>query len=360
MSGRDELASEVLEAATAMVRRSFGQGIERVEAHRTGWAPQLWKNAVESGWFDLQIPEDEGGLGLEPGSLGGFFTLLGLDLVPGAFLEHMALLPLLRPHATQSLLTQLEAARTGETLVTIADPDAAADQPGEATLADGILSGRVPMVRHAERADALVVVCGRDTETSVVLVHANEPGVSLEPRRAFDATFSVADVLLTDVRVRDDHIFTANLGTSLESTVVRMRAVARFLVAAELAGLARHLLDASVDYSLQREQFGRQIGSFQAVQQMLGDMAHDVVALEAYVADVMPEPGSADMSILKGFAAKTARRVGEGALQVHGGIAFTEEFDLHRWFLRVLSLQGLYGDDAATFLRVGRALLARS
>jgi alkylation response protein AidB-like acyl-CoA dehydrogenase len=217
-------------------------------------------------------------------------------------------------------------------------------------------------VRHGSIADGFVVIA-RDPAggAAVVFVDAQAPGVTAVPRDSFDSASVPADVRFDRVAVPGDLVIPAP-GIVID----RLRAVLRLMTAAELTGLARHLLDASVGYAKIREQFGRPIGSFQAIQQILAEMAAQVLGAEAFTAECaaqceldQAESGLVDTIALKGFASQVARQVGQSALQVHGGIAYTEEFDDNRWFLRALTLQGLYGDETASFCEVGGTLLAR-
>ena len=243
----------------------------------------------------------------------------------------------------------------------LADPAASGDEG--ALLADGSLTGRACLVRHGSIADGFVVIARDPAGGAVVaFVDAQAPGVTAAPRDSFDSASVVADVQFDRVAVPYDFVIPVP-----PAVIDRLRGVLRLMIAAELTGLARHLLDASVGYAKIREQFGRPIGSFQAVQQILAEMAVQVLGAEAFTAECAvqcdmdrAEPDPADTIALKGFASQVARQVGESALQVHGGIAFTEEFDDNRWFLRALTLQGLYGDEASSFYEIGRTLLARS
>ncbi|MFF2112310.1 acyl-CoA dehydrogenase family protein [Rhodococcus koreensis] len=355
------MTDEVVHAAETMVERTFGHIEARANARRAGWSTEMWKAAADAGWFDILLAEDVGGLGFDTSTAAGLFSLIGAELVPGAFLEHMVVLPLLYPHAPETLLPRLKKAREGSSIVALGDSEATGNDPRAHAVIenDGRLHGWIPMVRYAQRADAFFVICDRGSSTDVVYLPATTPGLHLESRSSIDPTFPVADLRLEGVEVRaEDTLRTA--GTRpVSETLVRLRSTIRQIVSAELAGLSRHLLDSSVEYAKQRHQFGRAIGSFQPVQQILADMTLDVFGLEAYVEDAASSNLRDQLSAvaLKGFASKSARRVGEAALQIHGGIAFTAEFDLHQWFLRVLSLQGLYGDESASFLDAGRTLV---
>jgi alkylation response protein AidB-like acyl-CoA dehydrogenase len=355
-----EMAAELAQAADSLVKRELARPEVRTAA-RAGWSADLWAATAAAGWFDVLAGQQHGGLGLGPGAAAGLFSVIGRQLVPGPYLDHIVMVPMIYPHASASVRSRLDRARAGRELIVLADPVASGSEG--AVLADGSLTGRAALVRYGSMADGLVVIA-RDPERGAVVafVDAQAPGVTAAPRDSFDSASVVADLRFDQVAVPGDFVIPAP-GAAID----RLRGVLRLMIAAELTGLGRHLLDASVGYAKFRQQFGRPVGSFQAVQQILAEMAVQVLGAEAFTAECAAlcdldraEPDPADVIALKGFASQVARQVGESALQVHGGIAFTEEFDDNRWFLRALTLQGLYGDEAASFDEVGRTLLARS
>jgi alkylation response protein AidB-like acyl-CoA dehydrogenase len=188
------------------------------------------------------------------------------------------------------------------------------------------LTGQVSLVRHGSSAGGFIVIaCDPAHDPVVAFADASAPGVAVVPRDSFHPASVVADVRFDHVHVPDDSILLPEGSGATAAVINRLRASLRLMIAAELAGLSRHLLDASAGYARVREQFGRPIGSFQPVQQILADMATQVLGLEAFTAECAAgqEPSWADAILLKGYASQVARQVGESALQVHGGIAFT-------------------------------------
>jgi alkylation response protein AidB-like acyl-CoA dehydrogenase len=129
----------------------------------------------------------------------------------------------------------------------------------------------------------------------------------------------------------------------------------RLLAAAMLLGLAGRMLSMSVAYARSREQFGRPIASFQAVQHRLADMAVAVESMRSlcYLAQL----GAAPAAAAKAHASAAAREVAESALQVHGGIGFTAEHELSGYFLRTLELRSAWGDEHVLRRELGRRLL---
>jgi alkylation response protein AidB-like acyl-CoA dehydrogenase len=354
-----DMAAELAQAADNLVKHELARPEVGAAARGEGWSAGLWAATAAAGWFDVLAGEEHGGLGLGVAAAAGLFSVIGRQLVPGPYLDHIVMVPMIYPHASAAVRSRLDRARAGEELVVLADP-AAVGRP-EVLLTHGSLSGRARLVRYGSIAGGFVVIA-RDAVrgAAVVFVDAEAPGVTVAPRDSFDPASVVADVRFDGVAIPGDSVLTVP-GTVLDL----LRDVLRLMIAAELTGLARHLLDASVGYAKIREQFGRPVGSFQAVQQILAEMAVQVLGAEAFTAECAAQcqlhradPGRVDAIALKGFTGQVARQVGESALQVHGGIAFTKEFDDNRWFLRALTLQGLYGDETAAFREVGRTLLA--
>ena len=144
----------------------------------------------------------------------------------------------------------------------------------------------------------------------------------------------------------------------------RARATARLAIAAELAGIAGHALQLAVAYAKEREQFGQPIGGFQAIQQILAEMARESDGARALVreslsaADRTPSALPDIARVAKSGTARATRGVVEDALQVHGGIAFTIEHELHRYYKHVLALEQLHGSPRELNRELGAALLA--
>jgi alkylation response protein AidB-like acyl-CoA dehydrogenase len=333
---------------------------------RAEFAAEAWSAVAQAGWFDVLLPGEHGGLGFDLPQLPGILSAVGRHLFPGPVAEHIGIVPLLVDAADDSARKRLLAATSGDRVMTLVDNDTVRACNGGPTLRDGRLNGYVELVRFAEVAHDLVVLIGRDDydlslTPMIASVSVDAPGVTIMPRPSFDPLTPYATVAFDSVA--PDHIFFE--GQAAAGQVDRLRALMRLLTAAELAGVARTMLDASVAHAAQREQFGRPIGSFQALQHLLADAAAAVLMLEAAVGEVFAQSGGAASLAslswqLKALAARTGRMVAETALQVHGGIAFTAEHDLHRFVHHALALQGRYGDERELGRAIGAALLSGS
>ena len=357
------LADEVRRAGEDLIQREMARPGASSDACAAGWSKEVWAAAAAAGWSDVLLGEEHGGLGLGLEATAELFSLIGRHLVPGPYPDLVVTVPLVYRHASAAVRARLDKARAGGEVIVLADPAAGTgDAAGTVELRDRSLAGTVSLVRHADIAGAFLVVA-RDQagDPALAFVDASDPRVVVRPRDSFDSSSPVADVTFGPMEIPDDHLLPVPGGVTAGDLVERLRACLRLMVAAELAGLARHLLEVSVRYAGLREQFGRPIGSFQAVQEILVEMAVQLLGAEALTAEcaVGTEPDPADAVTAKGLASEVARQVGESALQVHGGIAFTREFKDNRWFLRILTLQGMYGDQATSYRAVGRALLSQ-
>jgi alkylation response protein AidB-like acyl-CoA dehydrogenase len=255
----------------------------------------------------------------------------------------------LASEATGPAADRLAALLDDGTLLAVADPAAAG---GTVALGGSELQGTLPAVRFAAEADTLLVVAGEDT---VAVLSARHPGVDVQARPSLDPRTQLCAVTL-DAEVREDELLHA---PALDAVRDRMRRMLSW----ERLGIAARCLDLAVGYAKERTQFGRPIGSFQAVQHILAEMAREKFGLERLCHEAT---AAADRlgrlpiiaATVDAFSAATARRVVEGSLQVHGGIAFTVEHELHLHYKRLLALEGLYGEHQDQWQALGEALLA--
>jgi alkylation response protein AidB-like acyl-CoA dehydrogenase len=209
------------------------------------------------------------------------------------------------------------------------------------------LDGVARYVDGAAAADLLLVATTTDAGLVHLLVPADAPGITVRPMDGLDLTRRLGEVTLAGVAVP-----TADVLDIGEELLARALAVATVLQAAELVGAADHLLETTVQYAKDRVQFGRPIGSFQAVKHRLADLHIDVEAMRAathYAAlalgDDFPDAAEA-VAVAGSYVADTHAELCGEALQLHGGIGFTWEHDLHLFIRRAKLDQVLYGDGA--------------
>ncbi len=337
------------------------------ESH--GQDDALWDHASAEGWFALVAPEGDEGLGLGPGVLGQVLRTMGDRLVGGSLLEQ-ALVPGLvlatRPTMPADLRSCLVGALTGSTRIAVVDVRAATSplRPSSpVTLQDGRLRGVVDLVRHGGVADELLVVASGPAGTTIVLIDASRAGAIRTPRASSDPLATYSRVELDDVAIDAADIVAD--GADADDLAALVQSWTRVLTACELAGIARHLLEISVAYVKERQQFGKAVGTFQSVKHLAASSAQRVTLLENFCDAVIDDAGrqtTAELALaaaaLKGNATEMARLVAEDSLQMHGGIGFTHEHELHWYYKRVLALGSWYGDERSLSVEVGRAVIA--
>jgi alkylation response protein AidB-like acyl-CoA dehydrogenase len=327
----------------------------------TGVAPDaLWKHMVELGWTALTVPEAAGGLGLGPVELAVVVEELGRAVAPGPFLATATqFTPAVREagdDTQQQRFLGPIVEGTGTGALAITEPGVAADPiavHAHATRDGGAwtLSGTKTFVLDGDTADEIVVVArepGTVGEDGVGAFVTPRDALRVTPRRPLDPTRRLVDVDLDGARVPDDR----RLGDPGPHTVLALRRAieeATAMLALEIVGASQAILDVTLDYAKQREQFGVPIGSFQAIKHKFADM---LIALEraratAYfaalcVAEDDPRRAIA-VATAKAAAGDCQRRFGKEGIQILGGIGYTWEHDMHLYVRRIKTDAQLLG-----------------
>ena len=328
-----------------------------------GWPPAsevVWKKMAELGWMGLVIPEAHGGIGLNAVDLAILLEEMGRVLLPAPFLSSLIggqavvlagnaevqarLLPKVARGELRLCLAQLEAGGSWATHACRTQ----ARREGDALL----LSGTKLFVPDAETADLLVVLAQEEAGPSLFLVERLAPGVGVRRIDFVDPTRPVCEVTLEDAEVGDD----ARLGApgAAGSVLESLHDFARVAQSAEMCGGAQQVLDLSVAYAKTREQFGRPIGSFQAIAHQCADMfvkvegARSAVYYAAWaLAAAVPETHVASC-MAKSYCAEAFTQVAAQGIQIHGGLGFTWEQDPHLYFKRAKANEVAFGDIAYT------------
>ena len=360
-SARDFLAKE---APMTYVR-------QMMEDER-GFRDEQWRKMAELGWMGLILPEAHGGSGLDFVDMVVVLEEMGRTVLPGPFFSTVILGGVALGEGgsaaqKEELLPRLAA---GDLRVTLAqlEPNARWDAEGielQAKKSGGgwSLSGTKLFVPDAHTADVLIVV-GRAPGSkgaegiSLFLVDAKAPGIRTELLKTMDQTRKLCEVVFENVAVGADRV----LGAPGDGWKLLQRVVDRGKVGlcAEMCGGADRVLEMSVEYAKVREQFGRPIGSFQAIQHKCANMLVEVessksatyYAAWAVANDVAEAPLAAAMA--KAYCSDAYRHTAGEGIQIHGGIGFTWEHDMHIYFKRAKSSEVTFGD--ATW---NRELVAR-
>jgi alkylation response protein AidB-like acyl-CoA dehydrogenase len=303
-----------------------------------GFNLAVWSAMADQGWLALELPEDEGGLGMGMVEIAVLCEQIGRRLVAAPFLPTMlALGALSHPEARriESTAPWRTALAEGSAVGCLAH-----DWTGALTVTDAAagvrLEGTLPPTLYAPSADVAVVMTP-DATYAVDLNACGRPG----PLSAMDRTRELGVL---------DFAGTPALGIGGREATAMLLDRAATGYGAEMLGAADHVLYSTVDYAKDRVQFGKPIGSFQAIKHMLADALVDLEGMRstAYyaawcVAADDPERSLA-ASMAKSWCSDASKRIMAAGLQVHGGIGFTWEHDMHLYVKRAQLDQVSFGD----------------
>ncbi|MEJ0018837.1 MAG: acyl-CoA dehydrogenase family protein [Acetobacteraceae bacterium] len=317
-------------AAGIAPRKGDFKRIRALRFTQPGFDRTTWREMCEMGWLGLRIPEDSGGSGLGAREFCGLAEELGAGLVPE---------PLIAAAMAAQLLPadHLPAVLAGERIVLAAwqEKPNSIDLIGDTTLRDGRLSGRKVFVPMAAGADAfLVTVPG-----GLALVERDAPGVSLEVQETQDGG-NFGTVILDDAPAEP---IEGDANEALEHAIMASSAY--------LLGLMDRAFTITLDYMKTREQFGRKIGGFQALQHRAVDMqiqlslTRATVGSAAYALDNAPTLAQrqAAVSRAKVRASDAALVVTRTCIQLHGGIGYTDAHDIGLFLRKAMVLSPLFG-----------------
>ncbi len=308
----------------------------------------LWSELAELGAAGVLVPEEHGGSGLTFLDAGLIAQVMGRRVTPAPFLGSAVMAPvaLVEAGSPEQQKEWLPRIATGTTQVGIATTEVYSRREDAAVrLEDGRLRGKALMAIDLPGADLILVAVGPD---DLALLPADAAGLEIEPLSTIDATRQVAELVFDGVSPG------ALLGGPGGATaaIERMLDAGRVTLAADLVGACESMLSQAVEYALQRTQFGRVIGSFQAVKHMCAEMAAELEPARSlfwYAAHALSElPDEAPLAVAhaKAHLSEVASAIANTSTEVHGGIGFTDEQNLHFWFKRIgLDRQLLGGPD---------------
>jgi len=341
--------------------------VRRLMEDQLGYAPGLWKTMADLGWVGLVIPENFDGAGLTYVDLVVVLEEMGRVLLPAPFIPTVLFAEAIKragnEHQKNSLLPRIAA---GELIGTLAhmEPSGAWDADGIAMVAQPsagrfMLEGTKLFVNDGHVAEYFLVAArsdgqsGGETGITLFALERTRPGIAVTVLDTLDQTRKIAEVSFQEVEASQaDVVGEIGEGWKTLSQVIDRGKVA---LAAEMVGGANKVLDMAVAYAKTREQFGRPIGSFQAIQHKCANMLVDIEAARSAVLyaawAVSQEVAEAPLAaaLAKAAASDAYRRATAEGIQIHGGIGFTWEHDMHLYFKRAKSSEFTFGD--ATYNR---------
>ena len=296
-----------------------------------------WQELVDAGWVGIEVPDDLGGAGASFAETAILLDQIGRAAVVTGYLGNGVLtvgaLAATAGPDSEALLGQVA---RGELRMAVA--------LGEFALDGSRLSGHAEFVPDAVGTDHLLVVTGSATGTGLALVPSRELTVEVQP--VLDETRRLATVTADAAPVA------TVLGFAHDRGVAALLDRAAVAIACDSLGVAEQMLTATVDYVRVRHQFGRPIGSFQAVKHACADMLVHIEVSRRLVADavaLVAAGGDTEIAaaMAKAHATSTAVTVAGKAMQLHGGIGYTWESGIHAYLKRAALNRSLFGSPAA-------------
>jgi len=348
--------------------------VRKMMADATAHDKTFWNKLVELGWPGLLIPENYGGQG------GSFLDMTvvveeaGKALVPGPFFtQALVAAPLVVEGGSEQLKKDiLPRMASGEFIGTLALAEASGrfDADGIQLKAsksgnDYTISGEKMFVPDAHVANGIAVAVrtggSGEKGITILLVPCDSKGLTVTQLKTVDMTRRLCHVKFDNVKVPATQI----LGKEGEGWPILRRTldIATAALSAEMVGTAQKALDMSVEYAKTRVQFGKPIGSFQAVKHKCVDMmvavenARSLTYYACWTVDERNAEAATAVPMAKAYASDMAKNVTSEAIQVHGGIGFTWEHDMHLFHRRALAGEANFGNAPVHRETVARALL---
>jgi alkylation response protein AidB-like acyl-CoA dehydrogenase len=336
------------------------QLVRRLDESNEGYSPELWRKMVELGWMSLVFPEKYEGSERNFLDLAILLEEMGYNIVPGPFFSTVVLggLTILTAGSEEQKTEFLPQIARGEMILTLAltEPSASYDAVSVKTKAVArnggyVIEGTKLFVINANVANYILCVA-RTKETknpedgiTIFLVDAGSPGLECTLLKTL-ARDKQCEVVFDNVTVSEKSIVgKRDEGWPIVKDILQKAAVAK---CAEMVGGAQAALDMTVNYAKERVQFGRPIGSFQAIQHYCANMAMDVggsrfVTYKAAWKVSEGLPAALDAAIAKAWVSEAYGRVALLAHQIFGAIGFTMDHDIHLYYRQAKAAEMIFG-----------------
>jgi alkylation response protein AidB-like acyl-CoA dehydrogenase len=327
------------------------------------WDEALWRRMVELGWTALAVPEAAGGAGMKMVAVAALAEEAGRVALVSPLITSLYATCVLRAAQSDAATAGLQRLAAGEAAalaITNADGSwEASDADVSATpTANGVeLNGTAHFVQDARKVAWFVVAARGPAGVGLFAVDADAPGVTLLPDHIVDLTRDQARLSLHGVRLPAERVIAAP-GHGAEA-LARAWPALLTIAAADMCGAAEWQLQTTAAYARMRTQFDRPLGFFQAVKHPLVnvmlaiDQARSLVYTAACAIDTEPEEAERYARMAKASASDMAAFASGRSVQLHGGIGFTWECDVHLYFKRQQHNQALFGDGAYQRTKLG-------
>jgi acyl-CoA dehydrogenase len=343
--------------------------VKEIEESAAGYAPDLWRQVAELGWTGLPFPEAYGGYGGEFVDLVIIQEEIGKMVFPSPFFSTviqcgLTILEAGTEAQKQDLLAKIAA---GDLIMALAQYEeegsyleSGITMPAKAEGNQYVLNGTKMFVVDANIAQKLLVAARTPEGVSLFVVDTDAPGLSIAkmPTIAMDNS---CEVTFKDVKVAKDNL----LGTPGNgwAALQRMTAKATVAKAAEMIGGCKVCIDMTAAYAKERVQYGKPIGGFQIIQHYMANMlmAYDTIYNYLYRVAYLIDAGEdfdMEASVLKASVNEHYKFIADRAVQIHGGIGTTRDYDVALFFRKVKSWEFICGDTDQHYENVMEKLIA--
>jgi len=330
--------------------------VRQLRSSDTGFDRSAWQEIANAGWLGVLVSEQDGGLGLGLREMAAIAEEIGQRLLPEPLIasgvQFAAVVSGAPTSALRSVL--LEQLVSGELVAGVAWQETLGQMQAQQTLATTVLAqgeilrlnGVKKFVTPAKGSDGWVVLAKLAEQPVLVWVPAQTEGVTHTDQRAVDGAM-LCTLSLQDVQVPKAHLLM--LGAGVLTVVDQANDAARVIQAAEMLGVMRRALAVTLEYLGTRKQFGKLIGSFQALKHRIVDGYIQVELSSACLADVLTQleqggPASALASRVKARCSHASLLMTRMAIQMHGAMGYTDECDVGLYFKRALALTSWLGN----------------
>ncbi len=335
--------------------------VRELEEDDKGYSPELWRKMAELGWMGLVLPEKYGGMGMEYMDLVILLREMGRNIVPGPFFCTVLLgsMPILFAGTEEQKKQFLPKIASGESIFTMAlyEPNARYDSTGVEVSAEAegdsfVINGTKLFVENAHISDYMICVTRtKDASTpeegiTLFLVDAKSAGIKCEvmPTMADD---KLCEVVFENVSVSKENMLgDLDKGWPIVTNTIEHATVGK---CAEMVGGAEAVLDMTVEYVKERVQYGKPIGSFQAIQHYCANMWTNVATSRNLLYKVAWDLGEGlatteEVAGAKGWINQAYQYVTERAIQCHGAIGLTRDHDVGLYYRRAKAAEIVFGD----------------
>jgi len=340
-----------IERLRALVAKDHVQAYES-DVQPAPYDEKLWAQMIELGWTALAVPEAAGGVGMKMVALASLAEEIGRSAAPSPLIATLLATCVLREASTDAARAWLEKIAGGSAAtLAVTGAEGIWDTSVSDVASDGAtLNGTAWFVQDARKTEFFLVSAAEPAGVGLYVVPADAPGVTIHPDQIVDLTRDQARVELRGVELGSDGMVVAPGGAQAAWAAALPSMLT--IVAADMCGAAEWQLQTTAEYAKVRKQFDRPIGFFQAVKHPIVNMmvevdrARSLVYAAACAIDTDPEQAPRLARMAKAAASDMAGFCSGRSVQLHGGIGFTWECDLHIYFKRQKHNQMYLGDAA--------------